>query len=90
MQGNPQPRRTGLPRPDIRSLLQDQQAMLQRILSKQEAFETRQLQLETRLTKIESAQSSVASTSTCSSDGTGKRKQTVSRGLSVSFNKNVL
>ena len=66
---------------DLRSILQEQQGILQKILSNQETIQKTQSSFEERLKKLES----VGSTPASSSDTSVKKKQAVTRTLSVSY-----
>lgn len=71
---------------DIRSMLQQQQGMLQQIITKQESFEEKHELLEAKLAKVEQTVSSQTPSQSDSCSSTlGKRKRVVNRGLSVSL-----
>ena len=65
-------------------LIQEQQGMLQRILDKQSIIEKQQQGFEERLVRLE-AQNSSSLSGSSSESSSGKRKQTVTRALSVSL-----
>ena len=75
-------------RTDLRTLLQQQQAVLMRILNNLAVMEENHAQLEAKLKDIEqklNTPASVSSDSPISSGGGGKRKLVVSRVLTVSI-----
>ena len=81
--------RTRLNDSSIIATLQQQQALLQEILSAQKIMTEKQVEMDKELCilkqKIKNAESTISTSSGCSSGGTsGKRKRTVSRTLSVS------
>lgn len=77
---------------EVKILLQQQQAMMRTLLTKQEAYEDRQLSIETQVTELQEKVLNVMqapptpSSSTDGSPGGGKkRKRVVTRELSVSL-----
>ena len=73
----------------IITMLQEQQALLQEVLSTQKTMTEKQLEMDKELCmlkqKIENEESTVTSSGCSSSGASGKRKRTVSRTLSVSM-----
>lgn len=70
---------------ELRTLIQDQQTLLQQILNNQQLYQTRQSAMEERLSKLESSMSSVSSSKSSSSEGATKKKRVVTHSLSVSL-----
>lgn len=72
------------------AMLQQQQTLLQRVLSSQESITQRQQEMDKEINiikeKLEAGADSAVSTSSSSCSSTKKRKRTVSRTLSVSIN----
>ena len=79
---------TGQKRPDLRTLLQEQQMLLRTIITKQEALEAKQTTFEQKLSvleeKVVTQNTATPSSSDSSPHGSKKRKRLVSRELSVS------
>ena len=75
---------TGL---NVIAMLQKQQTILNQILEKQGAFETKQNKLEEKLNDVENQlpHSTPSSSATPSSSDSSKRKRVVTRTLLVSF-----
>ena len=72
-------------RPELSALLQQQQATLEAILSNQKSMQEKQSEMESKLFDLEKKISSPPSAASASSDNSsGKRKQVVTRDLSVS------
>ena len=78
------PQSTPNSRFDFRVMLQEQQGMLQTILSNQEVIQKKQSSFEERLVKLEEMRSSPTSATSSSDGSASKRKQVVTRTLSVS------